>query len=153
VTGSQAAPWARRLHHLEAFVAMAGVSVVAWLGWLGWHEKKYRVPGTRDFQGPYQAWQVIALTVTLAVAVAIASWFGFSRASVVAASTATTLMFSLDAVTQLEADADMWPIGALLLLVGCLLGLGLVGLVVFGLRTRLCDARLGAPPPRSRASP
>ncbi|MDX6325683.1 MAG: hypothetical protein QOK15_2037 [Nocardioidaceae bacterium] len=93
-------------------VAVAVVAVGGWLGWLGWHEQKHEVPGSTAVEGPYEPWQVVALAITLATAVAVAAWLGIGMYAVLTASVATTVMFSVDASTQQTIGANLWPAGA-----------------------------------------
>jgi hypothetical protein len=123
-------------------VAIAVVAVGGWLGWLGWHEQKHHVPGSTSVEGPYAPWQVVALALTLAAAVAVAAWLGIGTYAVLTASVATTVMFSVDASTQPTIGANLWPVGALFLLIGALVGLGVVALLVGGVR--LAAGRMAA---------
>ncbi len=123
-------------------VAVALVAVGGWLGWLGWHEQKHQVRGSTSVAGPYAPWQVVALALTLATAVAVAAWLGIGTYAVLTASVATTVMFSVDTSTQQTIGANLWPIGALALLIGALVGLGVVALLVGGVR--LAAGRLQA---------
>jgi hypothetical protein len=119
---------------LLTIVAVAVVAVGGWLGFLGWHEQKHEVPGSTAVEGPYAAWQVVALALTLAVTVAVAAWLGIGTYAVLTAAVATTVMFSADASTQPTIGANLWPVGALFLLIGALVGLGVVALLVGGVR-------------------
>jgi hypothetical protein len=121
---------------------VVAVAVVAVGGWLGWHEQKHQVPGSTAVEGPYEPWQVFALAITLATAVAVAAWLGIGTYAVVSASVATTVMFSVDASTQQTIGANLWPAGAVFLLIGALVGLGVVALLVGGIR--LAAVRSGA---------
>jgi hypothetical protein len=123
-------------------VAVAVVAVGGWLGWLGWHEQKHEVPGSAAVEGPYEPSQVVALAITLATAVAVAAWLGIGTFAVLTASVATTVMFSVDASTQPTIGANLWPVGAVFLLIGALVGLGVVALLVGGVR--LAAVRYGA---------
>jgi hypothetical protein len=119
---------------LMVIVAITAVAVTGWLGWLGWHAQKHEVPGSTAVEGPYAAWQVTALALTLAVVVAVSSWLRFGTTGVLTASVATTVMFSLDASTQETIGANLWPVGATALLIGALLGLGLVAILAAGVK-------------------
>jgi hypothetical protein len=119
---------------LLTVAAVAVVAVGGWLGFLGWHEQKHRVPGSMAVEGPYAPWQVVALALTLAMAVAVAAWLGVGTYAVLTASVATAAMFSADASTQATLGANLWPVGAVFLLIGALLGLGVVALLVGGVR-------------------
>lgn len=60
---------------LIAFVAMALTAMVAWYGWLGWDQVPDEHPDGST-SGPYEAWQVIGLVVTLLAPVV---WAGTRR--------------------------------------------------------------------------
>jgi hypothetical protein len=51
-----------------ALVAVA-LTVLAYLAWLGWDQQR-----NRDGTGPYEAWQVVGLALTLALVAAVSSW-------------------------------------------------------------------------------
>jgi hypothetical protein len=52
------------------------------------------------------------------------------------------VMFSVDASTQPTIGANLWPVGALFRLIGALVGLGVVALLVGGVR--LAAGRMAA---------
>ena len=107
----------------------AGATLVAYLGWLGWDQRKTRIPGTSDLEGPYEAWQVIGLGVTLVGLAAAVTWIGRGWVSVVIIPVVLTVAWSVDAATDNAPDANLWPIGAAFLAVGSFIGI----LVVCGL--------------------
>ena len=45
------------------------LTVAAYLAWLGWDQQR-----NPDGTGPYEAWQVVGLALTLAVVAAACSW-------------------------------------------------------------------------------
>ncbi|MFI5687126.1 hypothetical protein [Streptomyces sp. NPDC051636] len=49
---------------LLPIIALAGVSLAAWAAWLGWDQNRDVQPGGTT-TGPYEAWQVIGLVLTL----------------------------------------------------------------------------------------
>ena len=60
---------------LIAFVGMTLTAMVAWDGWLGWDQVPDEHPDGST-SGPYEAWQVIGLVVTLLAPVV---WAGAHR--------------------------------------------------------------------------
>ena len=107
-----------------ALVAVV-LTVAAWLAWLGW-DRQRNPNGT----GPYEAWQVVGLALTLAVVAGACSWRSAdasqARVVVVMMAAALTVPWSIDAATDKTQDANMWPAGALLLFVGTTVGLWVV---------------------------
>ena len=127
-----------------AFVVwgLAGaIALVGWLGWLGWHQPKHRVPGTQDFEGPYEAWQVVAYVATLTAFVAIAAWRGHGPVAARATAFMTTAVFSVEASTDPSPDANIWLAGALWLMIASLAGFFLVSWVVTHLRDTVTSSR------------
>jgi hypothetical protein len=109
-------------------VVSAVLTVASYLGWLGWDQQ--RNPGGT---GPYEAWQVVGLALTLAVVAAVSSWRSADTAQamvvVLLMAAVLTVAFSIDAATDITPDANLWPVGALLLFGGATLGLWVVALL------------------------
>jgi hypothetical protein len=107
----------------------------SYLGWLGWDQQR-RPDGT----GPYEAWQVFGLALTLATVTAIISWRStdLTKPLVAVALIAAilTFAFSIDAATEKTPDANLWPAGAILLYGGTTLGLFIVSLIAWALSQR-----------------
>jgi hypothetical protein len=95
-------------------------------------------PRTGSEIGPYEPWQVVGLALTLAAVAAIGGWLGRVTATVGGTTVAVTVMFAVDAATQVSKDASLWPIGAGSLALGAGLGLSVVALAAYGLK-RLVD--------------
>jgi len=115
-------------------VLLTPIAVVGgYLLWLGWHEPKHLQPDGRQ-TGPYETWQVLGFTLTLAViAVAITWWSKTAWIAPVMMTTATTAYFSADAATSIDNDG-LWPIGAVLVLIGTAIGVSLVSLIALAMR-------------------
>ena len=92
----------------------------SYLAWLGWDQEKTRVPGTFEFEGPYEPWQVVGLAFTLAAITAVTAWrsSALGWTAVVTITVVLTSAFSIDAATERTQDANLWPIGAFMLAVG-----------------------------------
>ncbi|MFI6941295.1 hypothetical protein ACIBI4_18630 [Streptomyces sp. NPDC050418] len=56
-----------------ATVALVALTLGAWAGWLGWDQERDVHPDGST-TGPYEAWQVIGLVLTLLVAVVLTAW-------------------------------------------------------------------------------
>jgi hypothetical protein len=91
--------------------------VAAYFAWLGWHAD------------PYESWQVMGLALTLAAVAAIAGWRHSGRAVVGTATLVLTLTWAADAASEATEDADLWPVGMVLVFIGAALGLSLVAFV------------------------
>lgn len=114
------------LRQLVAVAAIAVLTVLSYLAWLDWDQKKDRIPGTSSFEGPYEAWQVIGLALTLAALAVVAS---LRRAAVVAGvviPVVLTIAWSVDAANAKSFGANLWPIGAAFLAAGSVAGIALV---------------------------
>jgi hypothetical protein len=110
----------------------AALTVTAYLGWLGWDQQR-RPDGT----GPYEAWQVVGLALTLATMTAVISWrstdFTQPLAAVGVVTAVLTAAWSIDAATETTPDANLWPVGAIFLLGGTTVGLLIVSLIAWPL--------------------
>jgi len=73
---------------MKAAAVAVAVTVAAYLAWLGWDQQR-----NPDGSGPYEAWQVAGLALTLAVVAAASSWRSadLSQAMVVAVMMAAAL--------------------------------------------------------------
>ena len=131
------------MRHLVGLFLSGIATVVLYVLFLGWNTPR-DLPGCT---GPYEPWQVVGLAAVLALAVAVSAVWRVEWAAAGAAAITVTVLFGLDAITVddpcLEADASLWPVGAMFLLVGSTLGLGLVAL--FAMLVRRAVARRRAP--------
>lgn len=128
----------------------AGVlTVAAYLAWLRWHDRDYYYdPIVGAPQGPYHPWQVIGLAVTLAIAAMAGGWLRRPGWTTLVMTVVLVVIWSLDASYEPRPrrDANLWPVGALLLSVGSIVGLGLSAAIGRGLRAlsdRLTHRRVG----------
>ena len=124
---------ARIITYLEYALLAAAGSVAAWWLWLGW-DTEYDVGPSGTVSGPYEAWQVIGLALTLGLIAGVAAW----RISFLVVAPAIALPFtvawSIDAAAHDESG--LWAVGAILVLGGTTLGTGLVAGIVNALRRR-----------------
>jgi hypothetical protein len=104
----------------------------SYLGWLGWDQQR-----NPDGTGPYEAWQVVGLALTLVIMTAIISWRSTDLTqplpSIAVTTAVLTFAFSIDAATDNTNDANLWPIGAISLYGGSATGLFLVSLIAWAL--------------------
>ncbi|MEU8586878.1 hypothetical protein AB0C59_07685 [Streptomyces sp. NPDC048664] len=113
-----------------ALVALAALAVGAWAGWMGWDQRRDAHPdGTTT--GPYGAWQIAGLVLTLLVPVCWAAW----RRHVVAAVAGTTAGLTAAAFYDWSDDSSgLFVIGVGLVMLGCLAATGVVCAVVASVR-------------------
>jgi hypothetical protein len=98
------------------------LTVMAYWAWLGWDRQR-----NPDGTGPYEAWQVVGLALTLMATTAAASWrsadVGQSLVVAVLMAAALTVPWSLDWATEKTVDANLWMVGAIFLFGGTTAGL------------------------------
>ena len=108
-------------------VALTAVilTMAAWLGWLGWDQQR-----NPDGSGPYEAWQVVGLALTLVVVAAACSRRSADLAQsmlvVLLMAAALTVPAAISWATEETPDASFWPLGASFLFAGTTLGLWVV---------------------------
>ncbi len=102
---------------------------------LGWNTTKDPIGCT----GPYDGAQVVGLALGMAVLVLVGAVLRAEVAVAAAAAVEVTVLFSVDAITIDDpcVEGSMWPIDALLILVGAGVGLGLVALLAGWVRRRV----------------
>lgn len=106
-------------------VGIGGATAIAYWAFLGWDQRKDVDPVTGSETGPYQAWQVVGLGVVLALLTFEAGRRGRGWLATLVVSAVLTVAFSVDAATGPDGDG-LWPIGAVLVALGSLLGTGLI---------------------------
>ncbi|MFF8592348.1 hypothetical protein ACF061_13020 [Streptomyces sp. NPDC015220] len=103
----------------------AAVSAAAWAAWLGWDQRRDVHPDGST-TGPYEAWQVAGLILTLLVAVCWAA----SRRHVVAAVLGPTAGLTGAAFYDWSDDASgLFVVGVGLVMLGSLAGTSAVAAV------------------------
>lgn len=116
----------RALGDLAWAAVLAAVAAAAWFGWLGWDEE-YWYDAAGDAHGPYETWQVVGcgLTLLAGAVVGALAWrpFGPLAAMPVAFTTAWII------TSAPGDDQGLWPVGAIMVLIGTALGAVLVGAV------------------------
>ncbi|MEU2618570.1 hypothetical protein ABZ642_10425 [Streptomyces sp. NPDC007157] len=106
-------------------LASAGVSAAAWAAWLGW-DQQYDIRADGTTSGPYEAWQVGGLVLTLLVAVGWAAARGHSAAAV----GGTTAGLTLAAYVDWSGDASgLFMVGVGLVMVGTFVASAVVSAV------------------------
>jgi hypothetical protein len=121
----------------------AAVASALWAGWLGWDQHQDVLPDG-SVSGPYEAWQVAGLVLTLLVPVCWAA----ARRSVAGAVVGPTAGLTVAACYDWSDDSSgLFVVGVGLVMMGSLLGTSGVSAVVMRLTAPACAAR---PAPRRR---
>ncbi|MET9378910.1 hypothetical protein ABZX98_33055 [Streptomyces sp. NPDC002992] len=111
----------QRVPRLSVLLVPALVAAAAWAAWLGWDQHRDVHPDGST-TGPYEAWQVIGLVLTVLVPV----YWAASRRSVEGAVLLTALGVSLGLTVAAAYDwsddaSGLYVIGAGMVMVGSLL--------------------------------
>ncbi|MER5529782.1 hypothetical protein ABT075_35230 [Streptomyces sp. NPDC002677] len=118
-------------------LGLAAVSAAAWAAWLGW-DQQYDVRADGSTSGPYQAWQVGGLVLTLLVAVGWAAARGHSAAAV----GGTTAGLTLAAYVDWSGEASgLFMVGVGLVMAGTFVASAVVSAVIDVLRRDVPLAR------------
>ncbi|NEA62103.1 hypothetical protein [Streptomyces sp. SID12488] len=104
------------VHQLLPILALAGVALAAWAAWLGW-DQEYDVHSDGSTTGPYEAWQVIGLVLTLLAPV----YWAASRRYFVGAVLGTTAGLTVAAFYDWSDDSSgLFIIGVGMIMFGSL---------------------------------
>ncbi|WP_039932981.1 hypothetical protein [Streptomyces viridochromogenes] len=113
------------LPQLLPILVLAGVSAAMWAAWLGWDQHRDVQPDGST-TGPYEAWQVIGLVLTLLVPVCWAA----SRRHIAGAVLGTTVGLTVAAFYDWSDDASgLFVVGVVLVMSGTLGVTALVSVV------------------------
>ncbi|GJF32130.1 hypothetical protein KNE206_48300 [Kitasatospora sp. NE20-6] len=128
----------RKTPHLVPLLLPALVALAAWAAWLGWDQHRDVHPDG-SVTGPYEAWQVIGLVLTLLVPVYLAA----SRGHVAGAALGTSAGLTAAALHDWSDDSSgLFVVGAGMVMVGSLVVTSAVaGLIAAVTR----DGRRGGP--------
>ncbi|MFD3873272.1 hypothetical protein [Streptomyces sp. NPDC058623] len=119
-------------HELLVTLLLVVVAVAAWAGWLGWDQERDVQPDGST-TGPYEAWQVIGLVLTLLVAVYGAA----SRQYIAAAVLGTSLGLAGAAFYDWSDDGSgLFVIGVGMILIGSLAVTTVVTLLIASWKKR-----------------
>ena len=113
---------------LRAALAVVGIAVatVACLGLLLVGDPQVEVDASGHESGPYGPWQVGACVLGLAIVALVALRWLPAPAVIVTMPIAFTAAWSVLAANAPSEDANLWPVGAMFLFVGLLLGTAVV---------------------------
>lgn len=120
-----------------ATIIAAGLGAVSWLVWLPWHAPTHL--STSGIQsGPYTTDEVTALIVSVGVLSLLGGWLRLAGPVAFGLSVGLAVAFSANAATTPTtppSDANLWPIGAVMLLLAAIAGLSAVALTGLAIRT------------------
>ena len=103
-------------HQLSPTLALAGVTLAAWAAWLGWDQRRDVHPDGST-TGPYEAWQVIGLVLTLLAPV----YWATSRRYFAGAVLGTTAGLTVAAYYDWSDDASgLFMVGVGMVMMGSL---------------------------------
>lgn len=103
-------------HQLSPTLALAGVTLAAWAAWLGWDQRRDVHPDGST-TGPYEAWQVIGLVLTLLAPV----YWAASRRYFAGAVLGTTAGLTVAAYYDWSDDASgLFMVGVGMVMMGSL---------------------------------
>ncbi|MGW0627085.1 hypothetical protein [Streptomyces sp. NPDC002758] len=122
---------------LLSILVLAGVSLAVWAAWLGWDQHRDVQPdGTTT--GPYEAWQVIGLVLTLLVPV----YWAASRRYIAGAVLGTTAGLTVAAYYDWSDDSSgLFMVGVGLVMMGSLVVTTVVSVIASARRD---GRRIGA---------
>ncbi|MFI6566992.1 hypothetical protein [Streptomyces sp. NPDC050534] len=111
---------------LLSILVLAGVSLAGWAAWLGWDQHRDVQPdGTTT--GPYEAWQVIGLVLTLLAAV----YWAVSRRYIAGAVLGTTAGLTVAAYSDWSDDSSgLFMVGVGMVMMGSLVVTAIVSAVI-----------------------
>ncbi|MEW2396651.1 hypothetical protein [Streptomyces sp. NPDC046862] len=115
---------------LLSFLLLAAVTVGAWAAWLGWDQHRDVHPDGST-TGPYEAWQVIGLVLTLLAAV----YWAASRRHIAACVLGTTAGLTAAAYYDWSDDASgLYMVGVGMVMLGSLVATAVVSTVIASVR-------------------
>lgn len=123
----------RVIEYVGYSLVSAMLSVAAWWLWLGW-DQEYQFDANGVASGPYEAWQVIGVGLTLGLIAGIAAWRISFLVVAPAVAIPFTVTWSIHAAGQDETG--LWAVGAILVLLATSLGTGTVAAIVNVIRNR-----------------
>ncbi|WP_419996428.1 hypothetical protein [Streptomyces boninensis] len=101
-----------------ALVLTAGVAMGLWAAWLGW-DQRYDEHPDGTVSGPYEAWQVVGLVLTLLAPVVLAALRGYAVGAVIGTSAGLTAAAFID---WSDDESGLFMVGVILVMVGSLVG-------------------------------
>jgi hypothetical protein len=120
---------------------VAVATAVAYGAWLAWDQTKDVAPDG-SATGPFEAWQIVGLVVTLAVIGVVGGWLGRPVVTAFVAATTMGFCFMIDGATDPPQFNDgLFIVGAVFTWFGVLLFVLPVSCATAALVARLATAR------------
>ncbi|MFJ2726218.1 hypothetical protein [Streptomyces collinus] len=110
---------------LVSILALAALAPALWAAWLGWDQHRDVHPDGST-TGPYQAWQVIGLVLTLLAAVGWAAYRDYVAGAVLGTTAGLTAAAYVD---WSDDSSGLFVIGVGLVMVGTFVGTAVVSAV------------------------
>ncbi|MCX5056977.1 hypothetical protein OG895_12775 [Streptomyces sp. NBC_00201] len=111
---------------LLSILVLAGVSLAGWAAWLGWDQHRDVQPDGST-TGPYEAWQVIGLVLTLLAPVCWAAY----RRHIAGAVLGTTAGLTVAAYADWSDDSSgLFVVGVGLVMMGSFVATAVVSAVI-----------------------
>ncbi|MET7366233.1 hypothetical protein ABZS61_10455 [Streptomyces sp. NPDC005566] len=122
---------------LMAILALAVMTLAVWAAWLGWDQHRDVQPDGSE-TGPYEAWQVIGLVLTLLAPV----YWAASRRYIAGAVLGVTAGLTVAAFYDWSDDSSgLFLVGVVMVMVGSLVVTGGASAVIASVRTGVAPAR------------
>ncbi|MER6473731.1 hypothetical protein [Streptomyces collinus] len=115
---------------LVSILALAALAPALWAVWLGWDQHRDVHPDGST-TGPYQAWQVIGLVLTLLAAVGWAAYRDYVAGAVLGTTAGLTTAAYVD---WSDDSSGLFVIGVGLVMVGTFVGTVVVSAVTTAMR-------------------
>ncbi|MET8580914.1 hypothetical protein ABZX39_08490 [Streptomyces collinus] len=120
----------RPVAQLVSILALAALAPALWAAWLGWDQHRDVHPDGST-TGPYQAWQVIGLVLTLLAAVGWAAYRDYVAGAVLGTTAGLTAAAYVD---WSDDSSGLFVIGVGLVMVGTFVGTAVVSAVTHAVR-------------------
>lgn len=114
---------------------VAVITAIAYAALLGWDTGYQTDPVTGEISGPYQAWQVITLALVIGALAAWAGWNDHLALALLVIPTTLVIAFLVLTVRG-QDETGLFIVGALLLLIGSAVGVGIAGGLAAGVARR-----------------
>ncbi len=111
---------------LPAIIALAGVTAAVWAAWLGWDQQRDVHPDGST-TGPYEAWQVIGLVLTLLVPVCWAALRRHTALSVLGVPLGLTVAACYD---WSDDASGLFMVGVVMVMAGSLAATAVLSAVI-----------------------
>nr|WP_306092687.1 hypothetical protein [Streptomyces laculatispora] len=120
-----------------AILVLVVLTLAAWAAWLGWDQKRDVHPDG-SVTGPYEAWQVIGLVLTLLAPV----YWTASRRYTVGAALGVPVGLTVAAYYDWSDDSSgLFMVGVGMIMVGSLIVTGVATAVIASVKTRADSTR------------